>query len=143
MKIQSIALILTTIVGTANAANKRRRVVKIYTQDRKISAERKLRGSNEAGNFDPFIGTRQLEEGSMSMGLTPAEMSMSMGLTLAEMSMSTGFLTPAEASMSMGLVPAESEENQHAIHAGKPMKPMRSEGLDEPSHAGKAARRVL
>ena len=120
MKIQSIALILTTIVGTANAANKRRRVVKIYTQDRKISAERKLRGSNEAGNFDPFIGTRQLEEGSMSMGLTPAE-----------------------ASMSMGLVPAESEENENAIHAGKPMKPMRSEGLDEPSHAGKAARRVL
>ena len=106
MKIEFIPILLAAMVGTANAANKRRRVVKIYSQE-EIRAERESGRNLRGGNFDPFIGIRQLEEGSMSMSLTPAELSLSMGLTPAEMSMSMGFLSPAEMSMSMGLVPAE------------------------------------
>jgi hypothetical protein len=111
MKIHFIPLLLVATVGTASAANKRRRVFKIYSQEQirtEQATGRNLRGGpSEDENFDPFIGIRQLEEASMSMGLTPAEMSMSMGLTPAEMSMSMGFLAPAEMSMSMGLAPAE------------------------------------
>ena len=112
MKSQCSILVLACMVGTSTAANKRRRVFKIYSQE-DIRAERasgrNLRGGLiDVENYDPFIGIpRELEEASMSMGfLTVAEMSMSLGLTVAEMSMSMG-LTPAEMSMSMDLTPAE------------------------------------
>ena len=101
MKQSTLLLLATAMVSTASAANKRRRVFKIYTQ--------KEIHPDYVENYDPFIGIpRVLEEASMSMGfLAPAEMSMSMGLASAEMSMSMGFLAPAEMSMSMGLAPAE------------------------------------
>ena len=99
------------MVGTSTAANKRRRVFKIYSQE-DIRAERasgrNLRVGLNVENYDPFIGIpRELEEASMSMGfLTVAEMSMSLGLTVAEMSMSMGTLPPPSST----ITPIEEEE---------------------------------